>query len=72
MVLFVSQFLLILFVTSFKKYHPSRSTLLALLAIQIALELLLPSVIDYFLGVKTVRCVFMSAMGLVLMGGEKE
>ena len=67
MLLILGQFLLILFVTSFKKYHNCRNTLLTLLAIQAILELALPSVVYTFLGVKTLRCSFMGAMGLAML-----
>ena len=73
MVLFVGEFLFILFLTSFKKYQQVRNPLLSLLALQTALEVLLPSAVLAAIGVKTVRSVFMGVGVLMLLaGGERE
>ena len=71
--LFVFQFLLVLFITSFPRYQELRFTLIKLTVTQIIAELALHWVIDSLIGIRAFRlmCMFILSM-LALFHAEPE
>jgi hypothetical protein len=70
MVFFLAWFLLVLFATSFKKYQASRNQLVTILTVEIAVELLAPSVLTSLIGLRPLRiiCVIIMVMCLISNG----